>query len=303
MYDMIILGAGTAGLSAALYANRAGMKVLVVEKGIYGGQIINTPLVENYPALPNVSGFDFVQNLFEQAINQHKTDIVYEVVEGYSFDGDIKTIKTNKNEYQTKTVIIAGGAEHRQLGCSGEEAFKGRGVSYCATCDGAFYKNKVTAVVGGGNTALQDARYLANGCSKVYLIHRRDTFRASKIEIDNALKKENIVPVYDSVVEEITGDQTVTAIRLKNLKTGAQSELEVSGIFVAVGLSPDNEMFRDVLELDEGGYIIAGEDCKTNIEGVFVAGDTRTKQVRQLITAAADGAVSAEMATEYINSL
>lgn len=300
MIDVIIVGAGTAGLTAALYANRAGLKVLVIEKLMFGGQITNTPIIENYPALPNVSGFDFVQSLYKQAITDFKTPIVYEEIKECDLDSDIKKITTNKNVYESKTVIIAAGAEHRMLGCTGEKEYKGMGVSYCATCDGAFFRGKSVCVVGGGNTALQDAKYLSNHCEKVYLIHRRDSFRATKIEVESALKRENIIPIYDSVVEEIYGEKgQVKGVKIKNTKTSSVDDINLDGVFVAVGLSPSSDKF-DVL-CDESGYIVAGEDCKTNKKGVFVAGDIRTKKVRQLVTAAADGAVSAENALEYIN--
>lgn len=301
LYDVIILGAGTAGLTAALYANRAGLNVLVVEKGIYGGQIVATPLIENYPAIGNISGFDFVKGLYEQAITHFNTKIIYGQITEFSLEQKIKTIVVSGQKYETKTIILATGAEHRKLGIPGEESFQGKGVSYCATCDGAFFRGKVTAVIGGGNTALQDAKYLANHCERVYLIHRRDRFRASKIEIESALARKNIQPVYDTVAEEILGDQIVTGLKIKQVKTGESSDLALDGVFIAVGLIPNNGNFSEVINMDEGGYIIAGEDCKTNLPGVFVAGDTRTKQVRQLVTAAADGAVSAEMAVEYLN--
>lgn len=301
MYDLIILGAGTAGLTAALYANRAGLKVLIVEKGVYGGQIVNTPLIENYPALKEVSGFDFVQNLYEQAVTKFETPVVMGEITDFSFTGKQKSVTVDQTVYTARAMILATGAEHRKLGCAGEEKFKGKGVSYCATCDGAFFRGRTVAVIGGGNTALQDAKYLANHCQKVYLIHRRDKFRATKVEIDSALKRENIIPIYDTVVEEIMGENMVTSLKLRQIKDQVETVLPVNGVFIAIGLNPNNGGFSKEVETDEGGYLIAGEDCKTNLEGVFVAGDTRTKRVRQLVTAAADGAVSAEMAVEYLN--
>lgn len=303
MYDVLIIGSGTAGLTASLYANRAGLKVLIVEKKLYGGQILNTPLIENYPALDKVSGFEFVQKLYEQAVTQFDTPVVFGDVESCDLTGEVKTVTVGGTQYQAKTVIAATGAEHRKLGCPGEEELSGSGVSYCATCDGAFFKGKTVAVVGGGNTALQDAQYLANGCEKVYLIHRRDSFRATPIEVEHALSRENVVPIYDTVVEQIHGDGKVESLTLLNKKTGEQSSLAVDGVFIAAGNVPDNRVFEGQLTLDAQGYLAAGEDCRTNIPGVYAAGDTRTKKVRQLVTAAADGAVSAEMALEYINSL
>lgn len=301
MYDIIILGAGTAGLTAALYANRAGMKVMIIEKGIYGGQIVNTPSIENYPALDQVSGFDFVKNLYEQAVMKFDTPVVFGEVRDFSLTGQVKTITVGENTYSAKSVILATGAEHRKLDCPGEEKLAGRGVSYCATCDGAFFRGKCVAVVGGGNTALQDAKYLSAYCEKVYLIHRRDNFRGTQIEVEQALSRSNIVPVYNSVVEEIIGDSTVSEIRLKNTLTEETSSLAVNGVFIAVGVVPQNGNFSREVAVDQDGYFIAGEDCKTNLPGVFAAGDVRTKQVRQLVTAAADGAVSAEMAHEFLN--
>ncbi len=302
MYDVIILGAGTAGMTAALYTNRAGLSTLIVEQELYGGQIINTPEIENYPALPGVSGFDFVQNLYQQAVEAFQTEFVFGTLTSFDFQGDVKKITIGDQTYESKTVIIASGAKHKKIGCAGEETFQGKGVSYCATCDGAFFKGKEVAVVGGGNTALQDAKYLSRYCSRVYLIHRRDQFRAAQIEVEDALSRDNIMPVYDSVVEEIQGEQTVSSLKIKNVKNGTESILPVNGVFVAVGLNPQTELFRDSIAVDENGYFDAEEDCKTNLPGVFVAGDARRKPLRQLITAAADGAVSAEMAREYLDS-
>lgn len=303
MYDVLIIGTGTAGLTASLYANRAGLSVLMVEKMLYGGQILNTPLIENYPALDKVSGFEFVQKLYEQAVTQFDTPVVFGNVESCSLSDKVKTVTVGGTVYEAKTVIIATGAEHRKLGCPGEDTLSGKGVSYCATCDGAFFRGKTVAVVGGGNTALQDAQYLANASEKVYLIHRRDSFRATPIEVEHALSRANVEPVYDTVVESINGTDKVESLTVKNKKTGETSTLTVDGVFIAAGNVPDNQVFAGELELDAQGYLVAGEDCKTRISGVYAAGDTRTKQVRQLVTAAADGAVSAEMALEYINNL
>lgn len=300
MYDLIILGAGTAGLSCALYANRAGMKVLLIEKEIYGGQIINTPEIENYPSRPNVSGFEFIQSLYEQAVSEFQTEIVFDSVTKAELQGKIKHIHTTKKEYTSKAIVIATGAKHRRLGCPGEDRLAGHGVSYCATCDGAFFRGKTVAVAGGGNTALQDAAYLSNLCQNVYLIHRRDTFRATPIEIERTLARENVIPLYQTVVKEIKGNEKVESLLLQSTADQSEKEIAADGIFIAIGAAPDNELFNSQIQLDPQGYIIAQEDCKTNLPGVFVAGDTRTKTVRQLVTAAADGAVSAEMAAEYL---
>lgn len=302
MYDIIILGAGTAGLSAGIYGVRAGLKVLIIEKNFHGGQILNTPEVENYPGLEKISGFDFVMNIYNHAVNLG-VEIVYETVESFDIKSDVKIFNTNNKTYQSKTIIIANGASHRELECDGEQEFKGKGVSYCATCDGAFYKNKTVCVVGGGNTALEDALFLSNSCKKVYLIHRRDEFRATKIIVESVLKRDNIEILYNKSVRKITGENTVSNVELMDNIKKITSNIKVDGVFVAIGLDPHNEMFKGIIDIDNSGYIIAGEDCKTNISGVFVAGDTRTKNVRQLITAAADGAVSATEASNYINKI
>jgi thioredoxin reductase (NADPH) len=300
MYDMIILGAGTAGLTCALYANRAGLNILLIEKELYGGQIINTPEIENYPSRPKVSGFEFIQTLYEQAVTDFQTEILFETVTKVELDGPVKRVMTSSQTYTAKTVVIATGAKHRHLGCEGEERLSGRGVSYCATCDGAFFRGKTVAVAGGGNTALQDANYLSNLCQKVYLIHRRDTFRATPIEVEQTLSKENVIPLYQTVIQEIRGENQVEQLLLQSTADQSEQLIGVDGVFIAIGAAPDNQLFSGQIDLDEQGYVIAGEDCKTNLPGVFVAGDTRTKAIRQLVTAAADGAVSAEMAAQYL---
>ncbi|MEG0570233.1 MAG: thioredoxin-disulfide reductase [Oscillospiraceae bacterium] len=299
MIDVIIIGAGTAGLTAAIYACRAGFSTIVIEKSMPGGQIVNTPEIENYPAIPKISGFDFVQTLISQAQNLG-AKIVYEQVQEFNFNGVIKTVTTNKSLYEAYSIIIANGCEHRQLECSGEKEFFGKGISYCATCDGAFFAGKTVCVVGGGNTALQDAIYLAKICEQVYIIHRRDEFRAERYLVEQIGKIKNIHPVYNAVIEEVLGDNKVNAVTLCDIKTKACKNLQLEGVFVAIGMKPDNKMFAQVLDTDSSGYFLAGEDCKTRLDGVYVAGDTRTKKVRQLITAAADGAVSAINATEFI---
>lgn len=301
MYDIIIIGAGPAGLTAALYAKRYGMSILVLESAIYGGQITNTPEVENYPGIHSITGADFAFQLYAQIINLG-VEIRLEGVTQVHLTGIVKEIITTKETYQTRTVIIANGAKRRKLLCKGEEEFTGKGVSYCATCDGAFFKSKDTAIVGGGNTALEDALFLANNCRTVHLIHRRDSFRGNKELSDAVVSRENIIIHYDSITEEIYGREMVEGITLQNLKTGQKENLTVDGVFVAVGLEPDNEIFKGQISMDQAGYIIAGEDCKTNLEGIYAAGDSRTKGLRQIITAAADGAVAAFEAANLINS-
>lgn len=297
MKDIIIVGAGTAGLSAAIYGARAGKKVLVIEARLFGGQIVNATDVENYPGIKNISGVDFATGLYEQAI-EHGAEIILENVVSIKSNEDIKKVITEDGEYQCKSIILATGAKNRPLGIENEKEFIGKGVSYCATCDGAFYKNKVVAVVGGGNTALEDAMFLSEYVNKVYLIHRRDSFRGEE-HIYNQLKnKENVEMILNSNVVALKGDGKLEAIDIKNAITNEERTLQLDGIFIAIGQMPDNEAFKDLVQLDDKGYIIAGEDCCTNIPGIFAAGDCRTKSVRQLATAAADGAVAALKASE-----
>ena len=300
-YDIVIVGAGTAGLTAAIYARRAEKSVLVFEEAIYGGQIIETTTIENYPAEPNITGFDFATRLFNQA-KALGTEVKFEGVTQIIDEGKIKKVVTKKGTYESKAVILATGLVNRKLGLDSEEKFAGRGVSYCATCDGALYKNKVVAVYGGGNTALQEALYLSDIASKVFLIHRRDEFRGDKTLVTQILSKDNIVPVYNSNVAELFGETSLSQVEVTNT-SGEKTNLEVSGLFVAIGKIPGNQIFANLVELDNLGYIVAGEDCKTNREGIFVAGDARTKTLRQLVTATADGAVATIEAIKYIARL
>lgn len=301
MVDILIIGAGPAGLTAAIYAQRAGLKTLVLEKMFYGGQIAITNEIENYPAINKITGPEFSNNIYNHAMEQG-TEIRFEEVISVDFSGEIKKVTTIKETYEAKCVIIANGVERRKLGVEGEESHIGKGVSYCATCDGSFFRGKDVAVVGGGNTALEDALFLSNACRKVYLIHRRDSFRAEKALVRSILNKENVEILYDTVVTKIAGDPLVSTASLENKKTGVTSELAVSGVFVAIGLEPKNEIFKGILNLDDGGYIVADEHCATNVKGVYVAGDTRMKKYRQIITAAADGAVAALEAANLINT-
>ena len=300
--DIVIIGAGAAGMTAAVYAARGGNSAIVLEQNVHGGQIVNTGEVENYPAILSISGVEFAGNLYEQATS-HGADIRYEKVTGFDFSGPVKVVETDEGRYECKAVILANGVVKRKLEVPGEEKFQGRGVSYCATCDGGFFRGKRTAVVGGGNTALEDALFLANLCQEVTLIHRRDEFRGDAHNVKAVLARENIRILYDTIPLEVLGDQQVTGLKVQNKKTGEEGELAVDGVFVAVGQIPQNELFRGAVEMDESGFVAAGEDPKTNIPGVFAAGDTRQKLVRQLVTAAADGAVAAVMAGSYIFSL
>lgn len=299
MFDIIVVGAGTAGLSAAIYGVRAGKKVLVLEEKSYGGQIINTPEVENYPGIKNISGFEFATNLYEQA-KELGAEIAYERVKQILDGKEKKQVITGEKTYEAKSVIIATGAKNRPLGLEGEKEFIGAGVSYCATCDGMFFRGKDVAVVGGGNTALEDTTFLSNYCNKVYLIHRRDEFRGDEHSVNRLKQKDNVEFVMESRVTELAGEGRLDAITVEHIPTGELSNISVAGLFVAIGQMPDNEAFRELIDVDVAGYICATEDCKTKVPGVFTAGDCRTKTVRQLTTAAADGAVAALAACEYI---
>ena len=299
MYDMIIVGAGPAGLSAAIYGVRAGKSVLVLEADSYGGQIINTPEIENYPAIKHISGYDFATNLYEQAIDLG-AEIKFEKVLEIKSENHEKKVITDSNQYDGKTIILATGAKSRTLGLDREKELVGRGVSYCATCDGGFFKGKEVAINGGGSTALEEALYLSSICAKVYLIHRRDSFRGEEKILQALREKQNVEFVLNSSIKELIGDNKIKGIVVQNIETGTKTTIPISGLFIAIGQIPENGTFANLINLDKGGYISATEDCKTNIEGIFVAGDTRTKRVRQLTTAASDGAVAALAASEYI---
>lgn len=301
VYDVIVIGAGPAGLAAGIYGKRAGYNILVLDtSSISGGQILNTYEVDNYPGIPGVSGTELAD-----AMKQHCEKLGVEFARGRVTsivdNGETKELVTKKETFQTKTVIIATGATNRKLGCPGEDEFSGMGVSYCATCDGAFFKDKVVAVVGGGDVALEDAAYLARTCKKVYLIHRRDEFRGAVV-LQNQIKSlDNVELVLDSTVESIIGNDSVEKLLIKNKKTNKEKELEVDGVFIAVGTVPNTKTISGLPSLDERGYIVADETCETNIPGVFAAGDVRTKQLRQVITATADGANTITSITNYLN--
>ncbi len=302
IYDVAIIGAGPAGLSAAIYVQRAGYNSIVFEANVHGGQIINTPEVENYPAIRSITGVEYAMNIYEQAVT-FGAEVEYKGVTSVDFSSDIKKVYTGDEMYEAKTVIIATGVVRRPLDVVGEQQFLGKGVSYCATCDGAFFKDKVGMVIGGGNTALEDAVYLSSMCSKVYLVHRRDEFRGAKHEAEKVLKNEKIELVLDSVITGIYGDTKVNSVGIKNLKTNEEKTLDTSCVFIAVGLIAQNSMFEGIINLTTEGYINSGEDCKTNIAGVFTAGDTRNKTLRQLVTATADGAIAGTAACDYLSKL
>ena len=298
-YDIVIVGAGTAGLSAAIYAVRAGKSVIVLEAITHGGQIVNTPEVENYPGIKKISGFEFANNLYEQA-KSLGAEVIYEKVIGIEVNGEEKIVHTAKEDYQAKAVILATGAKNRPLGLEHEKEWIGAGISYCATCDGMFYRGKDVAVAGGGNTALEDAIFLTNYCRKVYLIHRRDAFRGEEKLLQTLKEKPNVEFVLNANITRLIGEDGVDGVEVEDKNTHEKRVLDVMGLFVAIGQMPENSEFINVVDLDKGGYIEAKEDCKTKTKGIFTAGDCRTKKVRQLATAASDGAIAALAACEYI---
>lgn len=302
MYDVIIIGGGPAGLTAALYALRAGKTVLVIEKNAFGGQITWSPKVENFPTIESISGTELADRLMSQVMNQG-ADMELDEVTAVEVKDGIKHVKTEFGaEFEGKALIIATGAKPRMLGIDREEELVGAGVCFCAVCDGAFYKGHPVAVNGGGNSALQDAMLLSETCSKVYLIHRRDSFRGEAKLVEALAAKANVEFVLNSSITALKGENELTGITVTD-SNGASRDIEVDGLFVAIGHGPDNGIFAELMELDEAGYAASGEDCVTKTPGVFVAGDCRKKSVRQLTTAAADGSASALAACRYIDSL
>ena len=300
MYDMIIIGSGPAGLTAAIYAQRARLNTLVIEREyISGGQVVNTYEVDNYPGLPGISGFEPGMKFREHADKLGAQFINTEVID-LELEGKVKKIVTDEGVYEARTVVIATGARHRKLGIPGEEELGGMGVSYCATCDGAFFKGQTVAVVGGGDVAVEDAMFLARGCEKVYLIHRRDELRAARSLQERLFSYSNVEFLWDTEVTKIYGDNHIECIGVQNNKTGEKKVLDVAGIFVAVGTIPNTELLKGKVQMNEQGYIIAGEDCAANVEGVYAAGDLRTKPMQQIITAAADGANAVNTAQRYL---
>lgn len=298
MYDIIIIGAGPAGLTAALYALRANKKVLVLEAKNYGGQIIDTNIIENYPGIQQISGIDYANDLYRQ-VEKLGLEIKYETVIKIQED---KTVITEKNEYKTKTVIIATGSQKRKLNIEDEFKFLGKGISYCATCDGSFYKEKIVAVVGGGDVALHDALYLSNIASKVYLIHRRDEFRGQVVLLNKIKEKKNIEIIYNSNICKLKGENKLESIDIKD-ELNKITNINVSSLFVAIGQEPRNEMFINVVDLDEKGYILFEKEVNTKTKGIYVAGDARSKTLRQLTTAVSDGSIAAVTAIKEMNNL
>ena len=303
VYDLIILGSGPAGLTAAIYAERARLSTLTIEKNyVSGGQIIDTYEVDNYPGFPGINGFDLAMKFREHA-DQLGCEFFVGDVSGLVKRGSHWIVQTPSGEFETKAVLIASGAKHRKLGAPGEEELSGKGVSYCATCDGAFYRDKVVAVVGGGDVALEDAIFLSRMAKKVYLIHRRDSLRGIKSLQEDLFKIENIEVVWDSVIEEIQGDKKVENLLIKNVKTQQVNALPVDGCFIAVGTVPEIGFLPKEVALSETGYILAPEEGTTNVNGLFVAGDVREKVLRQIITASSDGANAVRSVENYIRTI
>ena len=300
IYDMIVIGGGPAGYTAALYASRAGLDTLVIEKMSVGGQMTLTDIIDNYPGFDNgIDGFTLGMQM-QAGAERFGAKTEYGEVLSADLASEIKRIVTDSGEYVSRTVVIATGANPKALGIENEEDLIGKGVHYCAHCDGRFYKNKTVMVVGGGNSAVSDALYLSRLAKKVYLVHRRDTLRATKIYHDPLMKAENVEFIWDSAVFELLSDKRLNAVKVKNLKTEEEREISVDGLFVSIGRKPVTALFGDALSLDEAGYIVADETTKTGIPGVYAVGDVRTKALRQVVTAVSDGAVAAQFAEEYL---
>lgn len=300
IYDLVILGAGPAGICAAIYATRAKLNTLWLEKKfVQGGQIVDTYEVDNYPGLPGITGLDLGEAMVNHA---EKLGISpkREPVLSIEDEGEVKMIRTKKNTYRARTVILACGAAHRQLGIPGEEELSGMGVSYCATCDGAFFQGGTVAVVGGGNVAVEDAILLSRTCRKVYLVHRRGELRADKVLQDRLFRCPNVEMVWDNVPVSIEGTEKVESLKVRNVRTDEEKTIAVDGVFIAVGILPNTEKFKGLVALDESGYIVAGEDGVTSTPGIFAAGDIRTKNLRQVVTAVADGANAVASVQRYL---
>lgn len=302
MTDVLIIGAGPAGLTAAIYARRAGLSVTLFEANMYGGQILTTPEVENYPSIKRIAGWELAENLYEQA-TALGAELIFEEIHSIEDCGTFKRVHTAIGTTEARAVIIANGAKRRKLDVPGEDEHVGMGISYCATCDGAFFTGKVACVVGGGSTALEDALYLANLCERVHLIHRREGFRGQQTLVDAVMAHEKIEVHTNRVPTEVLGGGKVQAIRLRDTQSDTEETLPTDAVFVAIGLSPDNAGFTPLVNLDENGYILADESCHTNVPGIFVAGDTRRKALRQIVTAASDGAIAATEAAAYLQTL
>ena len=303
MYDLIIIGAGPAGLSAAIYASRARLNAIVIEQNyVNGGQIIDTYEIDNYPGLPGLSGMDLAMKMAEHA-EKLGVETVNAFVQSLDLEGPVKKVIPDEGTYEAKAVIIASGATHSKLGAQGENQYAGMGVSYCATCDGAFYRRKDVLVVGGGDVAVEDAIFLARGCNKVYVVHRRDELRAAKVLQESLLSLPNVEMVWNSNLKSITGGMKVENATVVNKLDQTERTIPVSGVFIAVGITPRSEFARNHVDMDEKGYIVANETGATSVPGVFAAGDVRTKQLRQVVTAVADGANAVTSVEKYLLTL
>ncbi|PWF99433.1 thioredoxin-disulfide reductase [Levilactobacillus bambusae] len=302
-YDVIVIGAGPAGMTASLYASRANLSVLMLDRGIFGGQMNNTAEIENYPGFPSVLGPDLAKNMYDGSV-KFGAEYAYGNVESVKVDGNLKIIKTDSDEYETEALVIAAGSEYRKLGVPGEQEYGGRGVSYCAVCDGAFFKNKEVVVVGGGDSAVEEATYLAGIASHVTIIHRRDQLRAQKVIQDRAFSNEKIDFVWNTNVEEILGDDMkVTGVKVRNNQTGDESVINTAGVFIYVGILPMTEQFRDLGITDGDGWIITNDHMETAVPGIFAAGDVRKKDLRQITTSVGDGGLAGQQVFNYLEGL
>jgi len=300
MYDIIIIGAGPSGMTAALYASQARKKVLVLEKEVYGGQILKADKVKNYPAIEEISGFDFANNLYKQ-LTDHNVPVKFEEVIEIKQKGNIKEIITKKGNYLSKSIIIATGGTNRKLNLNNEDKLIGKGVSYCTTCDGMFFKEKTVAVYGGGNSAIDGALYLSDICDKVYLIYRQKDFKTNTESTNKLKNTNNIECIFNTTITDLIGENRLESIQLNS--EGNKSSLKVDGLFIEIGYIPVSEICKDLINTDPKGYIIANEDCKTNIEGIFCCGDVRIKDIRQLTTACSDGTTAALNACKYLKNM
>lgn len=299
IYDVIIIGAGPAGIAASIYASRAMLKFILLDRFLPGGAIAATHEIENYPGIYKVSGQELTDRMFAHA-EALGTTFVSDDVLSLEVEDEIKKVITTQTTYLTKTIILATGASPRKLGMIGEEKFDGRGISYCATCDGAFFKQKIVAVIGGGDVAVEDAIYLSRLSKKVYLIHRRSELRAAKVSQTKLLNLPNVEVLWDSVLTEVKGEDVLEAMTVENVKTKTTKEFPIDGVFVAVGMNPNSSLLEDKVDMDQGGWILTNEDCETNVKGVYAVGDVRKKSLRQVVTGVADGAVAVFTLEKYL---
>lgn len=302
MYDIIIIGAGPSGMTAAIYAKQARKKVLIIEKSNYGGQILKADKIKNYPGFTEISGFDYATNLYNQVKNS-EVEFVFESVVQIKNSDTFKEVITNKNTYKSKAVIIATGAEHRKLNLENEDKLLGKGVSYCSTCDGMFFKDKIVAITGGGNNAIDDALYLSNIVKKLYVIYRNKEFKIDSLNLSKLKEKNNVEFILNSNITVLNGENNLESIVIKNNDSNEEKNIKVNGLFIAIGHIPVSSMCDNLVKTNKLGYIIANEDCKTDVDGIFASGDIRVKDVRQLTTATADGTVSAIKACNYLNKI